>query len=499
MVQSDFQRKQPLEMVTVSQRFRMDCETPVSLYLKLALEKPYGFILESVGQGKHSGRYSFVGWDPILRFSYAPPELCFFGAMEGRLQTDQPLDALKELLGRIHMLDDQSIPNARGGLVGHIGYDAVRLVEDIGAHKPDQTPWIDLMLPRYLLVMDHVSHVVTVLCHEPILEGNETAAREEATLRLSRVLNKMKLFSVSNDTVPLPEDSVDLSGWESNMSKSDYCDMVRRAKELIVDGDIFQVVLSRAVRRKFPGDPFEIYRVLRQINPSPYMFFLKQGQRTIVGGSPEALVTLENGTLSTRPIAGTRPRGADLEEDISLEKSLMEDQKEIAEHVMLVDLGRNDLGKVAKTGTVAVPQFMQIERYSHVMHIVSVVKAKLRDGCHPLDALMSVFPAGTLSGAPKIRAMEIINEMEPEPRQVYGGAIGFLDFSGNMDSCIAIRTATVEKGVVRIQAGAGIVADSVPEREFDETTHKMMSMVTAVERALKHWDTIGDPQAEVSP
>ncbi|MDJ0842297.1 MAG: anthranilate synthase component I [Acidobacteriota bacterium] len=474
---------QPVDIITISKEFRMDCETPVSLYLKLAREKPYSFILESVDHGQHSGRYSFVGWDPILHFTFSPPKIKVEGAIQGEFETDHPLESLKKLLTKINMLDEQTTPAAMGGLVGHIGYDAIRMVEDIGPYEPYETPWVDMMLPCCLLVMDHLNHVVTVLCHQPVRQSQELA-RKEAERIMHGVLDKMRLFSVSTDTVPIPDLEVDLSQWESNLSKEEFCDMVLRAKQHILDGDIFQVVLSRAVRRPFYGDPFDVYRIIRQINPSPYMFFLKQNERYIVGGSPEALVTLHDGLMSTRPIAGTRPRGADLEEDIALEKGLLADQKEVAEHVMLVDLGRNDLGRVAETGTVTVPRFMQIERYSHVMHIVSVVRARLRRDLHALDAMMSVFPAGTLSGAPKIRAMQIINDFEPETRRVYGGAIGFIDFAGNMDSCIAIRTAIVEDHVVRIQAGAGIVADSVPENEYDETTHKMMSMISAVERAI---------------
>ena len=473
-----------IQIVTVSERFRMDCETPVSLYLKAAMEKPYGFILESVDHGEHSGRFSFIGWDPILQFSYEPSLLSFKGAVKGDFETTSPLEDIKKMLACITMVDDQTIPNARGGFVGHIGYDAIRLVEDIGEVKPTNTPWIDLMMPRCLMVMDHLNHIVTLLCHQVVHNDGPEHARDLAGEQLRQVLTKVRTFSIANASTPVTDQPVDWSAWESNLDREAYCALVDRAKQHIVDGDIFQVVLSRAVRRKFVGDPFEIYRVLRAINPSPYMFYLKQEDRVIVGGSPEALVTLDHGTLTTKPIAGTRPRGKDIHEDLDLEKDLLADQKEVAEHVMLVDLGRNDLGRVAKPGTVSVPRFMQIERYSHVMHIVSVVDAQFRDDLHKLDALMSVFPAGTLSGAPKIRAMQIINEFEPESREIYGGAIGFLDFSGNMDSCIAIRTATVEHGIVRVQAGAGIVADSVPDKEFDETTHKMMSMVSAVEKAL---------------
>jgi len=475
---------EPIEIVTASKRFRMDCETPVSLYLKAALEKPYGFILESVDHGEHSGRFSFIGWDPILRLFYEPPRLVFSGAISGEIETKKPIQALKTVLDRIIMLDEQTIPNAKGGLVGHISYDAIRLVEDIGPVKPTHSPWLDFMMPRCMMIFDHLSHVVTVLSHQ-VVRGDEAHARDLADSRLNEVMSKVRTFSVANSAAEISEEPVSMDAWESNINRATYCEMVNKAKQHIIDGDIFQVVLSRAVRRKFIGNPFEIYRVLRMVNPSPYMYYLKQDDRVIVGGSPEALVTLDHGVLTTKPIAGTRPRGKDLHEDLALEKDLLTDEKEVAEHVMLVDLGRNDLGRVAQPGSVSVPRFMQIERYSHVMHIVSVVQAGLADGLHALDAMMSVFPAGTLSGAPKIRAMQIINEFEPEARDVYGGAIGFLDFSGNMDSCIAIRTATVEDGIVRVQAGAGIVADSVPESEFDETTHKMMSMVTAVEKALR--------------
>ncbi len=475
-----------IKMATVAQRFRMDCETPVSLFLKMALDQEYAFVLESVEHGQHSGRFSFVGWDPILHFTFKPNLVRIKGVVQRELSTSQPLAVLKSLLARIEMLDQQAIPNARGGLVGNMNYDAVRLVEDIGPTHCDDSNWIDLMLPRVLLVIDHLNHTVAVLCHAVVAQDGLEQARGEAHLLLKRTLDRIRLFSVSTDTVQTPDRPIDLNHWTSNLSRDQFCDLVERAKRHIVDGDIFQVVLSRAIRRSFRAEPFEIYRALRQINPSPYMFYLKQGPRSIVGGSPEALISIDQGMMETHPIAGTRPRGATLEEDLALEQSLLADEKELSEHLMLVDLGRNDLGRVAEVGSVSVPRFMQIERYSHVMHIVSVVKAKLRSDLHSFDAMMSVFPAGTLSGAPKIRAMQIINSFEPESRGVYGGAIGFIDFSGNMDSCIAIRTATVEGGIVRIQAGAGVVADSVAESEFAETHHKMMSMILAVERAIQH-------------
>ncbi|CAM2068012.1 anthranilate synthase component I [Sulfidibacter corallicola] len=484
MSQTQVQLPADCRMVSVSAKFRMDCETPVSLYLKLAYEKSDGFILESVEHGQHSGRYSFIGWDPLLKISYAAPHFKVCGIVDVATDTDEPLAAIKTLMERIVMVDEQDIPNARGGLVGHFGYESIRLIEDIGPRKPDAAPWIYLMMPKFLLIFDHLNHVVTLICHQ-VVAGDERAARNLAHVQLQEALTKIKVFSVANDAMPVTTEGVDWSKWQSNITDEAFRAMVQTAKGYILEGDIFQVVLSRAIRRDFPADPFAIYRVLRQINPSPYMFYLKQEGRVIVGGSPESLVTLDQGLLTTKPIAGTRPRGSDLESDLALEKDLLADQKEIAEHVMLVDLGRNDLGRISESGSVSVPRFMQIERYSHVMHIVSIVQARLKAGLHAVDAMMSVFPAGTLSGAPKIRAMQIINEMEPESRGIYGGAIGFLDFNGNVDSCIAIRTATVENGIVRVQAGAGIVADSDPQKEFEETTHKMMSVVTAVETAIR--------------
>lgn len=472
-----------VELVTVSQQVRMDCETPVSLYLKHAAEKDRSFILESAEKGIRSGRYSFIGWDPILIVQYDGATFSLSGSATCEIKTEKPMEALKALLSKLHLPDMQDIPNARGGLVGNFSYDAIRAYEDIGSMQPNTSTWFDLFLPRSLLVFDHLNHCVGIFCHA-LVKGDPEAARINAQNSLRQIISKTKQFSVTNATVPLLNEAPSLDAWQSNLTKEKYCQLVETAKKEIVEGEIFQVVLSRAIRRPYHGDPFEIYRALRQVNPSPYMYYLKQGQRVIVGGSPEALVTVDRGKVSTKPIAGTRWRGKTIEEDQELEKDLLADLKERAEHVMLVDLGRNDLGRVAVPGSVSVPHFMQIERFSHVMHIVSIVQAVLRDDLHPLDALMSAFPAGTLTGAPKIRAMQIINDLEPEGRGVYGGAIGFVDFSGNLDSCIAIRTATVEDGVVRCQAGGGIVADSVAEFEYNETTHKLMSMVTAIERAL---------------
>lgn len=362
----------------------------------------------------------------------------------------------------------------------------VRLVERIGDFEGDPNlPWFELILPRFLLVFDHIEHHVSLYCNEPIGEAGEEAARKVAKRSMEKVFRKIQSLSVANLAFPKEEAPVTFDDWQSNLSEEAYCALVDRAKQHIVDGDIFQVVLSRAVRRDFNGEPFEVYRTLRGLNPSPYMYYLAFNERVTVGGSPESLVSLSQGVLTTKPIAGTRPRGADLDEDMKLEEDLLADAKEIAEHLMLVDLGRNDLGRIAEPGSVTVPKFKIVERYSHVMHIVSIVQAKLRGDCEPLDALMSVFPAGTLSGAPKIKAMQIIDQFEPETRGIYGGAIGFLDFEGNLDTCIAIRTAVIDQHEVRVQAGAGIVADSVPASEFAETRHKMMSMVVAVEHALR--------------
>lgn len=476
-----------LQLITEAQSFRMDCETPVSLYLKLATEQTYSFILESVEQGNH-GRYSFLGWDALIHVSYRPGSFEVRGAIENVIENPaDPLGELKALIKQVSLLDKSNVPaDSRDGFVGYFGYDTVRLIENIGEFDGDRSqPWFELILPRFLLVFDHIEHHVSLYCNEPIGNQGEEEARRMAKRSMEKVFRKIQSLSVANLAFPKDEEPVTFDDWQSNLSEEAYCDLVRRAKQHIVDGDIFQVVLSRAVRRDFNGDPFEVYRVLRGLNPSPYMYYLAFDKRVTVGGSPESLVSLSHGVLTTKPIAGTRPRGADLEADLELERDLLADQKEIAEHLMLVDLGRNDLGRIAAPGSVHVPQFKVVERYSHVMHIVSVVQAKLRQDCEPLDALMSVFPAGTLSGAPKIKAMQIIDQFEPETRGTYGGAIGFLDFEGNLDTCIAIRTAVIDNNEVRVQAGAGIVADSVPASEFAETRHKMMSMVVAVEHALR--------------
>lgn len=475
-----------LDLITEAQSFRMDCETPVSLYLKLATEQTHSFILESVEQGNH-GRYSFLGWDALIRVAYRPGLFEVTGAIEEFLELpEDPLGELKRLMNHINLLDKSNVPDSRDGFVGYFGYDVVRLVENIGNFNGDtRLPWFELILPRFLLVFDHIEHHVSLYCNEPVGTAGEAEARRIAKRSMEKVSRKIQSLSVANLAFPKDEQPVTFDDWETNLSQDAYCELVDRAKQHIIDGDIFQVVLSRAVRRDFNGDPFEVYRVLRGLNPSPYMYYLAFDERVTVGGSPEALVSLSQGVLTTKPIAGTRPRGADIEADLQLEKDLLADEKEIAEHLMLVDLGRNDLGRIAQPGSVNVPVFKIVERYSHVMHIVSVVQARLREDCEPLDALMSVFPAGTLSGAPKIKAMQIINKFEPETRGIYGGAIGFLDFEGNLDTCIAIRTAVIDNHEVRVQAGAGIVADSVPEKEFAETRHKMMSMVVAVEHALR--------------
>jgi anthranilate synthase component 1 len=475
-----------LNLITEAQSFRMDCETPVSLYLKLATEQTHSFILESVEQGNH-GRYSFLGWDALIQVAFRPGIFEVNGAIEELIELpDDPLAELKRLIKQVNLLDKSNVPDSRDGFVGYFGYDVIRLIEEIGEFKGDPNlPWFELILPRFLLVFDHIEHHVSLYCNEPVGDGGEQEARRVAKRAMEKVTRKIQSLSVANLAFPKDEEPINMDEWQTNLTEAEYCELVARAKRHIVDGDIFQVVLSRAVRREFNGDPFEVYRTLRGLNPSPYMYYLAFDGRVTVGGSPEALVSLSHGVLTTKPIAGTRPRGMDLDDDLRLEQDLLSDAKEIAEHLMLVDLGRNDLGRIAEAGSVSVPKFKVVEHYSHVMHIVSIVQAKLRKDCEPLDALMSVFPAGTLSGAPKIKAMQIIDQFEPETRGIYGGAIGFLDFEGNLDTCIAIRTAVIEGHEVRVQAGAGIVADSVPEKEFAETHHKMMSMVVAVEHALR--------------
>jgi anthranilate synthase component 1 len=459
-----------------------DVETPISIYLKLRSLGP-SFLLESVEGGERLARYSMIGTHPHAILTAKRDRIVYEEAGHWEeFATDEGdvLDVLKSHL--LHYGPDlqEDLPRFTGGAVGYIGYDLVRSFEHLPDAPPDtlDLPEAVFLLCDRLVLYDHVQRRLLVIAHARS-SSTESLAEAEATLdemvaRLRRPLPAGPAPSVK-ETAPEP------ANMESAFDREAFEASIRKAKEYIVAGDIFQVVLSRRSHRRTQAKPFDIYRALRRINPSPYMFYIElpDGLR-LIGSSPEVLVRLEDGIVETRPLAGTRPRGATSEEDAALAKDLLDDPKERAEHVMLVDLARNDVGRVVRFGSITIPTMMAIERYSHVMHIVSDVRGTLSDTKDAFDVLRACFPAGTLSGAPKVRAMEIIDELEPERRGPYGGAVGYFGFSGNMDTCITIRTIVMKGDHVYLQAGAGIVADSVPEREYEETNNKLRALSQAL-------------------
>lgn len=447
-----------------------DLETPVSAYLKIA-RGDYSFLLESVEGGEQLARYSFIGTEPALVL---------------KTESNNPIDPLpliEKELARFRLVTTSGLPRFHGGMVGYLGYEVARYFEELPSPEPDPLglPESVFMLADTLLIFDHLTHKIKVVSHAHI-DGDVEAAYHETTdkidslvARLSQPISPRYFSSASSSQSPDPA--------SSNLSQAEFEERVRRAKEYIYAGDIIQVVLSQRLARPTSASPFTLYRALRSLNPSPYMYYLNLGDCHIVGASPELLVRVEGGIVSNHPIAGTRPRGKDAAQDLALEEDLKSDEKECAEHIMLVDLGRNDIGRVSEPGTVKVTQLMGIERYSHVMHLVSHVEGKLRSDLSQFDAMRACFPAGTVSGAPKVRAMEIIAELEPDKRGPYAGAVGYFGFSGNMDTAINIRTSIFKDGVAYTQAGAGIVADSIPEREYQESLNKAQALITAIEQA----------------
>lgn len=459
-----------------------DMETPLSVYMKLA-NRPLSYLFESVQGGERWGRYSFIGlparrW---LRISGHHIEEVVAGEVVTSLEHPDPLAWIESYQQQFRVPEIAGLPRFAGGLVGYFGFETVRLIEPRlkREEKPDVLgmPDILLMVSEELVVFDSLACRLYLIVHaDPRVPG----ALAQADARLDEL--EALLARPRAEPRPLPHphavpDSV--SGWSAQA----FQDAVTRAQRYIVDGDVMQVVLAQRISVPFSPPPIDLYRALRGLNPSPYMVYLDLGEHHVVGASPEILVRLEEGQVTVRPIAGTRPRGATPAEDLRLEQDLLADPKERAEHLMLIDLGRNDAGRVCETGSVAVTDTMVIERYSHVMHIVSNVEGRLRPGLGAMDVLRATFPAGTVSGAPKIRALEIIDEMEPVKRGVYSGAVGYLSWSGNMDTCIAIRTAVLHDGMLHIQAGAGVVYDSVPEKEWQETLNKGRAIIQAAEMA----------------
>jgi anthranilate synthase component 1 len=470
-------------LVPVFREILADLETPVSAFLKIDRGGD-AFLLESVEGGEKWARYSFLGSMP-QRVLWCADGILHDGPPSGPFvsqKVDDPLAAVREVLQRYRPVPVPGLPRFAGGFVGYLSYDIVRSFERLPCAAQDDLghPDFYLMLADTLVVFDNVAMSMKVVAHAPVDARTDLrAAYDAACERIDEVVDRLQ----GPVRVP-PAVTVDrppVIG--SNFRPDAYEAIVERAKEYIRAGDVIQVVLAQRFECALRADPFNIYRSLRTFNPSPYMFFLRVGSRTVLGASPEVMVRLEGRELTVRPIAGTRPRGTDERQDRDLEDELCADPKEIAEHIMLVDLGRNDVGRVARIGTVEVTARMVVERYSHVMHLVSNVRGDLADGLDCFDAFRATFPAGTLSGAPKIRAMEIIEELEPVRRGVYGGAIGYFDFSGNMDTAIAIRTIVIENGTVYVSAGAGIVADSDPEREHAECVNKARALFQAVKLA----------------
>lgn len=463
-----------------------DLETPVSAYLKLAGGRPNSFLLESVEGGAIRGRYSIIGMAPDVIWRANGNAAEIRRGNDAPVADGEALDSLRRLLAESLIDLPEHLPPMAAGIVGYMGYDMVRLMERLGDAPPDVLGMPDglFIRPTIMAIFDSVKDVVTAVTPvRPAPGVDARAAYDAAIARLDGVIDALEQpLAHGSDAgaapAPLPEP-------QSNTEKADFLAMVQRAKEHIAAGDIFQVVLSQRFSLPFTLPPFALYRALRRTNPSPFLYFLALENAAIVGSSPEILVRMRDDTVTVRPIAGTRPRGATTEEDKRLEAELLADPKELAEHLMLLDLGRNDVGRIARPGTVEVTDKMVIERYSHVMHIVSNVQGEIAPGHDAIDALAAGFPAGTVSGAPKIRAMEIIDELERHKRGVYAGGVGYFSANGSMDTCIVLRTAIVKDGVMHVQAGAGIVHDSDPEAEFEETRAKARALIRAAEEAVR--------------
>ena len=473
-------------LVPVFREIIADLDTPLTIFAKVAGGDSHAFLFESVEGGEKWGRYSFIGLDPLATFTSRCEDLVVERGGTGKEFRGDPLEALKELLASFRACQSEALPRFFGGAVGFLGYDMVRFMERLPTDNPPLTEFPDssFMVPRQVLIHDSLRQTLTIVDCVPVDPDSDLdTLYTEAEGRISKMVGRLRgpldvsILSHDGNTAP--------HKFHSNMEKAAFERMVDKAKEYILAGDIIQVVLSQRFHAKTSLNPLALYRALRHINPSPYLFYIKLGDLVQIGSSPEILVRLEGDDIELRPIAGTRPRGKTSEEDLDLEKELLADPKERAEHLMLVDLGRNDVGRVARYGSVEVRDLLLVERYSHVMHIVSGVHGLLDEGRDQFDVLKACFPAGTVSGAPKIRAMEIIEELEPERRGPYAGAVGYFGFSGNMDFCITIRTFVMRGEDLFVQAGAGIVADSVPEKEYEETLNKARGLRRAVELAEK--------------
>ncbi len=471
-----------VNLIPVYKEFLCDTETPVSAYLKIR-DKSFSYLLESANGGKRWGRYSFIGYKPYLTILSHDRRMEIIEGTEKKILNNvrNPLNVLRKLSRQFKPVVVNDLPPFQGGFVGYFNYDLIRKWEFLPGIFPEDAklPESAFTFSRVLIIFDHLTHQIKVGAFAHVREHDNLKEIYDLTCQeIDKTIGELQspLSSISG------RDPFSSSGLEANFKRKDFEEVVRKAKDYIVAGDVIQVVLSQRFTGDVSGDDFTLYRNLRSINPSPYMFYLNFGEIKLIGSSPEILVRLTDRKIELRPIAGTRPRGETPEKDHDLEKELMADPKEQAEHIMLVDLGRNDVGKVAMPGSVTVPRLMEVERYSHVMHIVSRVEGLLKPGMDSFDLFMSAFPAGTVTGAPKIRAMEIICKLEPSPRGPYAGAVGYFGFNGNMDFCITIRTIVIIKNRLSIQVGAGIVYDSSPDREYQETLKKAAAMFKAIEK-----------------
>ena len=476
--------EQGYNRIPVSREVLADLDTPLSAYLKLA-DGAYSYLFESVHGGEQWGRYSIIGLPckTVVKISGNLIHVEKNGELLETVTHDNPLIWIEQFKLRYKVPDIAELPRFNGGLVGYFGYETIHYIEPRlrGAKKPDALgcPDILLMVSEEMLVFDNLSGKVLLLTHA---NPEEVDAYDRAVTRVAELAKRLRDMPAKPKSHSSPR-AVEESDFVSGFTQQGYEDAVRKAKDYITDGDIMQVVLSQRLSIPYHASPLNLYRALRCLNPSPYMFYLNLDDFHIVGSSPEILVRLEDNTVTVRPIAGTRRRGVTPEQDIALEQELLADPKELAEHLMLIDLGRNDAGRVSEIGSVQLTDKMIVERYSHVMHIVSNVTGTLQQGKNAFDVLAATFPAGTVSGAPKIRAMEIIDELEPVKRGIYSGAVGYIAWSGNLDTAIAIRTAVIKDNVLHIQAGAGIVYDSIPTNEWDETMNKGRAIFRAVSMA----------------
>ncbi len=464
-------------IIPICKEIYADIITPITLLRKISQISKRYYLLESIEGGEKWGRYSFLGFDPILHITCKNKKVTIQDGEEKVIPTETPYEVLRELLEKYKAPKLTDMPPFTGGLVGYFSYGMIAYAEPILKLAESDFPDFDLMLYDKVIAYDHLKQKISIVVNmktDKVLENYGRALTD---------LESLTHFIMETVHFPKKTSSGSKPYFECNITKEEYCNMVEKTKDYIVNGDIFQAVISRRFETEYKEDLLNAYRVLRTTNPSPYMVFLQNDDVQLISTSPETMVRLKNGKLSTFPIAGSRPRGKDKEEDIAFEKELLEDQKELSEHNMLVDLGRNDLGKISEYGSVNVTDYMRVQRYSRIMHITSEVEGSIVIEKDALDAIEAILPAGTLSGAPKIRACEIIEELEKVPRGIYGGAIGYIDFTGNMDTCIAIRMAVKKKDRVYVQAGGGIVADSIPEKEYEESENKAKAVMEAILRA----------------